>query len=105
MPRLIDAENLEKRIKENYCSGCNSFNGVVCRSCGCDDCLDMIDSEETADAEPVRHGHWIPNTNGGHDCSRCHADLWYDGVPIKMDRLPYCPHCGAKMDGGDSRED
>ena len=60
----------------------------------------------TIDAEPVKHGRWRgemvkrcdwrgkkqqyyqPNS-----CSMCHEAV--------AKRTPYCPNCGAKMDGGD----
>ena len=49
---------------------------------------------------PVRHGRW----ECGKPCPVCgvdrfeglDADIWADWEP------PYCPNCGAKMDGGAS---
>ena len=49
------------------------------------------------DVEPVRHGRWECNK----PCPVCgedrfkglDADIWADWEP------PYCPNCGAKMDG------
>ena len=51
-----------------------------------------------ADVAPVRHGRWKCNK----PCPVCgedrfewlDADIWADWEP------PYCPNCGAKMDGG-----
>lgn len=46
-----------------------------------------------ADVEPVRHGRW--NVYNAKDClytcSECHC--------LPKDKTPYCPNCGAKMDG------
>ena len=50
-----------------------------------------------ADVAPVRHGRWECNK----PCPVCEgdrfdgldADIWADWEP------PYCPNCGAKMDG------
>lgn len=58
----------------------------------------MIHSEKPADVSPVRHGQW----ECGKPCPVCgrdrfeglDADIWADWEP------PYCPNCGAKMDGG-----
>ena len=52
-----------------------------------------------ADVVPVRHGHWI-NENFYTHCSACGKMAIYDkyGQEVESD---YCPHCGAKMDGGD----
>ena len=51
----------------------------------------------SADVAPVRHGQWKCNK----PCPVCgedrfeglDADIWADWEP------PYCPNCGAKMDG------
>jgi len=54
-----------------------------------------------ADAEPVRHGYWEWNDNGGlfgnYHCTVCGY------IPGKFPRMHcpdymYCPKCGAKMD-------
>lgn len=54
------------------------------------------------DAVLVRHGRWKPDTAFGNDimsggrmvlCSRC-------GKGVMTGPVPYCPWCGAKMDGG-----
>lgn len=57
---------------------------------------DEIDSMPTIDAVPVRHGEWIgvsPMVDT-RQCSRC-------GYNIVSEELetPYCPWCGARMDG------
>ena len=51
------------------------------------------------DVAPVRHGCWI-NENFYTHCSACGKMAIYDkyGQEFESD---YCPHCGAKMDGGD----
>ena len=59
-----------------------------------------IDAMPTVDAVEVVHGRWI-FVNGKCGCSECRNCLSYDGngVILDLSRLPYCPHCGAKMDG------
>ena len=48
------------------------------------------------DAEPVRHGRWIPmfvsSGRSSWQCSKCGRR-----ARGKRENLPYC-HCGAKMD-------
>ena len=58
-----------------------------------------ISSLPAADVAPVRHGRWI-NENFYTHCSDCGKMAIYDkyGQEVESD---YCPHCGAKMDGGD----
>lgn len=60
-----------------------------------------------ADVAPVVHGRWISWEEAGnfvpspdrHECSVCHdaAQVLVNGFELLSD---YCPHCGAKMDGG-----
>ena len=70
----------------------NYFGGVI-------DCNDIA-RFPTIDAEPVRHGRWMPVTCENHPkiilgctgymCSEC-------GRIEEENSEPYC-HCGAKMD-------
>lgn len=63
------------------------------------------------DAEPVQHGEWIYDPNatdwgiGGYICSECHTKN--NNLPCNEFKNPlrfrgsnFCPHCGARMDGG-----
>lgn len=55
----------------------------------------MLDAQATVDAEPVRHGKWLYvgyDKPDAWDCSEC-------SVMVAKQHF-YCPHCGAKMDGG-----
>ncbi len=68
----------------------------LCRDCD----LDRLEKLPAADVAPVVHGRWIPfhsKISGDIQyCSACEI-----GFAAKAD---YCPHCGAKMDGGDNTE-
>ena len=46
-----------------------------------------------ADVTPVVHGRWIKGPSNPY-CSECFVEC--------RDETPFCPNCGAKMDGGDS---
>lgn len=98
MAECIEREATIKRIKEVYCAGCNSYNGVRCRACGTGDAIDMIEDAPTADVVPVVHAMWGTgrfNLETGHyeeQCTRCRNFSKEYGKP-------YCPNCGAKMDG------
>lgn len=70
---------------------------------GWDDARDEIAREvkyaETVDAEPVRHGRWMPKPSGycwpeDKICSECGAIYSF------CKTQNYCPNCGARMDGG-----
>ena len=104
MVEYIEREALMRRIKEIHCAECDSYHGVRCRACWVDDTLDYIDRESAADVAPVRHGVWIKESDGGTRCSVCNKRVryvtggWYE--PVDLSDMPYCPKCGAKMDGG-----
>lgn len=59
----------------------------------------LLDEIPAADVARVVHGQW---ENGNPICPVCgedkfkdlDADIWCDWLP------PFCPNCGAKMDGG-----
>lgn len=63
---------------------------------------EAIDAAPTADVVPVVHGWW----NATETCSLCgeksteglDATTWNYWLPN------YCPHCGARMDGGEVDE-
>ena len=69
----------------------------------------VIEGRPSVDAEPVRHGHWmkrskvypgLPYDHTYHyECSNCG---WMDAAGEDVE-VPYCWHCGAKMD--ERRED
>ena len=60
--------------------------------------IERIKSAAAADVAPVRHGQWKCNKPcpvcGGDRFEGLDADIWADWEP------PFCPNCGAKMDGG-----
>ena len=66
---------------------------------------DSIKEIPAADVAPVVHGYWVeikgmapPEYHGKHKCSVCGEKA----LCKKMHEVlsDYCPHCGAKMDGG-----
>lgn len=91
MPRLIDAEKLWKAITtriEEYCDIA--------------DLIEIIETQPTVDAEPVKHGHWEKPQRHGvisydehayAECSCCHKSQYL------ARGMNYCPHCGADMRG------
>ena len=100
--RLIDADALlESGICAEYGYNDNGLLLIPMR-----DVTNSIRNAPTIDAEPVRHGRWLYNSYPtvwyGHSeppewvCSECEERAYntYD----------YCPHCGAKMDGGEDDE-
>lgn len=65
---------------------------------------EALNKVPTVDAEPVRHGKWVPkyiricgqDWVSGMKCSECGEDaLNAEGDEFLTD---YCPNCGARMD-------
>lgn len=69
---------------------------------GANKVIDRIKSAPTADVVEVRHGvwDWYPDRFDRQEllCAKCEKPAPYndDGERVMT---PYCPHCGAKMDG------
>lgn len=55
-----------------------------------------LEQVAAVDAAPVVHGRWIDKNEegvyGAAYCSICDFEL-------RIDDMPYCPMCGARMDG------
>lgn len=94
---------------------CDNYNGVRCRACAYADAMDFIDAIPAADVQPVKHGYWKDimmseatgwdlSLTGGKDavcetvCSVC-GDCCAFGGDGEDYLSPYCPNCGARMDG------
>lgn len=60
------------------------------------DAIKVVSERPTADVKPIVHAHWIRGMFADMICSNCNFPLViYDKTINKVD---YCPHCGAKMD-------
>lgn len=72
-----------------YCNDCDMFFSLDDINASDDDICEAW-NRRTADAEPVRHAHWI-GKGGIFSCSHCGAE---DGVMTS-----FCSSCGFRMDG------
>ena len=67
--------------------------------------VEDIQNIPAADVEPVRHGYWVSEYDCGYmtpHCSECgETALTKEETSYDYVYSSYCPHCGAKMDGGD----
>lgn len=62
------------------------------------DATRAIDGVPAADVAPVVHGKWITIDDISR-CSECKYVPAYDSAIDDLFYSPYCPNCGAKMDG------
>ena len=73
--------------------------------CGATNCAFMtkVCSAPAADVAPVARGRWV-SVAGKRDriCSRCLRNEPYKNADDDAEVFEFCPHCGAKMDGGDT---
>ena len=108
-------DNLCKRCYHNYvCEQYNENRDLTRTKC------DYKNSHfvDATDVIPVRHGRW----DDEHKCTVCHNEAFYKISNIRPDydydweenlvetgdyildiewiETPYCPNCGAIMDGG-----
>lgn len=59
--------------------------------------MDAVHFVHAADVVEVVHAHWIDRDEKTW-CSKCDASN-------KQYKPPYCPHCGARMDGERKEQD
>ena len=92
---------LKHCVKGNICDQCKERDTKKCILT----MLDKIMNDEvpTVDVVEVRHGEWIDKPTGAYSrmqswCSACGKHSGIGGIESNRHK-PYCPNCGAKMDG------
>lgn len=81
----MDKEYIDR---EYYCNNICRCPGTECDKTKC-----PIWIAPAADVVPVVHGEWEYYTHTMMACSICKRH-------VPRHKSEYCPHCGAKMDGG-----
>ena len=97
MSRYIEVDML-RTVTDNF----NYLHtGNYYYDCGFGDCVSRIESlmrnYSTTDVAEVKHGEWVHGECVSH-CSECGVETYPENI------TPYCPNCGARMDGGDFDE-
>lgn len=89
---------------------------AICKDCvHYDACTDWVPPRELlqaikacnkfknkADFVEVKHGKWFlldECANDGVYCSQCYKKVYKTEYANQKLKSPYCPNCGAKMDG------
>lgn len=70
-----------------------------------EDLANELEDFHAADVAPVVHGRWIFKFEGPYRrrngyCSACGQHSGIGGVQKNQEK-PFCPNCGAKMDGAE----
>ena len=71
--------------------GCGLLEDVICE----------VDAQTAANVAPVVHGRWERDADGDWYCTNCDEVVAIcESGRERTYRKPYCPNCGAEMDGG-----
>lgn len=97
MPRYFDADNIKLK-------GISVFDQNLEMLIPLSDVRKALQMTPTADVQEVRHGKWhtIRETIDSKttECTACMKSFFFMRKgQLNIDLMPYCPHCGAKMDG------
>lgn len=98
--RYIEIDSIIEQIKAEHCERCTNHR---CALCDIDEVLILLEEADEADVVEVKHGYWIDKPTGrylhmGSWCSVCQEKSGIGGIESNRHK-PYCPNCGAKMDG------
>lgn len=103
MDEYIDREAISEEIRKYYYKNPPNFSYGEGFDRGLDRAQRAILDAPAADVAPVVHGRWgtgrFNRETGNYEeqCTHCrNFSKEYD--------KPYCPNCGAEMDGGDDNE-
>ena len=93
MAEYIEREVLIQTIQKDQWIGAQGKDYALCD----------IAEQPTADVQEIKHGYWIDKPTGrychiGSYCSVCQEKSGIGGIESNRHK-PYCPNCGAKMDG------
>ena len=113
MSDYIERDLLLAEIKElkksPWYNGCGENYERIIRSDAIGVVVDLcIKSAPAVDVQKIKHGKWIKMYNNPNDgnyyCPECHHSIDIaTGRETPRDRgFFYCPHCGAKMEKGES---
>lgn len=117
MTRLVDADALI----DDMCEDCGAIANGACDKDVCASVL-WVKNAPTIEAEPVRHGrcdmceimesgHWIRLYKGNG--WQVAIDRGVGGYELAIShfgehfatKIDYCPYCGAKLDGGEKKNE
>jgi hypothetical protein len=108
MPEYIEREALLNVISETVLFTVRSGVKTPTQEMrGANKVIDRIKSAPAADVAEVRHGEWIDKPSGRYMhmasfCSVCWKKSGVGGTESNRHK-PYCPNCGAKMDGKEDK--
>lgn len=103
--KLVDIDILKNEDVCEHCKYKSTRCEYICDENGneIETLWEMIDNLPEVDAKPVVYGHWIlPNEKDIAIACICSNCGWISCVcESDVYGMPYCPNCGAKMDGAE----
>lgn len=102
--RLIDANALVDKVRLDWglthqCQLISATTKLAAADAMCK-LLGEVAKCKTIDAVEVVHGRWESDMYFDEPVMRCTACKRGFAARHKAERFPFCPNCGAKMDGG-----
>ena len=98
MARLIDADALIERCKRIASIDYNNNVAPTSWVHAYEDFIIELEDAPTIYAEPVVHARWL-YWGFDSECSNCGYENRAESITRMRNDTPYCPHCGARMDG------
>ena len=105
--RLIDAKDFDLRVSQKKMSEVfpnwnelpNEVQDAVCKHA--QHLHMLLETQPTIDAVEVVHGRWVQceDWDLDYECSVCGCYACENKYEDYNVLTPYCPNCGAKMDG------
>lgn len=103
---MAKKEYIEREAVKGFPLRINNYdqnNGSLDFILGIESVIEYIEELPAADVVKVKHGYWhlLNNcANEGVYCSVCNKKVYKTNYANQKIKSPYCPNCGAKMDGG-----
>ena len=101
MAEYIEREALEKNLNERLAYLLDKNGPYDYFTDGYDEAVSTVEEFLSADVAPVVHGRWEQDADGDWYCTNCDEIVAIcESGRERTYSKPYCPNCGAKMDGG-----
>lgn len=94
MAEYIEREAVKAEFRKNFAYGQNENFAKWLERVACE----IVNKIPVANVQPVKHAIWIITDDGYCRCENCYKKAPYFGDDCVA--TDFCPHCGAKMDGG-----
>ena len=90
---------------DDPCEACLIYESCLCSYGNGNACKDIAEALYNAGYRKQSEGEWHTVVDNKNDivteCTACKKQFWFmKKGQLNIDRMPFCPNCGAKMKGG-----